>query len=89
MTNRDELTETLAWLVDIPSETGNEEAIRDALAERLTGLPQKVVNRSLVVGVPGPGTIALVGHTDTVPLQGHVGARVDDDRLHGLGATDM
>lgn len=89
MTNRDELTETLAWLVDIPSETGNEEAIRDALTSRLEGLPQQVVNRSLVVGVPGPGTVALVGHTDTVPLQGHVGARVEDDRLHGLGATDM
>jgi succinyl-diaminopimelate desuccinylase len=31
----------------------------------------------------------LVGHTDTVPLQGHVGARIEGDRLHGLGATDM
>jgi succinyl-diaminopimelate desuccinylase len=31
----------------------------------------------------------LVGHLDTVPLQGHVGATVDGDRVHGLGATDM
>lgn len=83
------MIETLTWLVDIPSETGNEEAIRDALMERLHGLPRRVVNRSLVVGDPGPGKVALVGHTDTVPLQGHVGARIDGDRLYGLGATDM
>jgi succinyl-diaminopimelate desuccinylase len=87
--DRDDLTNTLAWLVDIPSETGNEEAIRDALAGRLSGRPQTVVNNSLVVGDPGPGSIALFGHTDTVPLQGHVGARIDGGRLHGLGATDM
>ncbi|MGD2102629.1 MAG: succinyl-diaminopimelate desuccinylase [Acidimicrobiia bacterium] len=83
------LTETLTWLVDIPSETGNEEAIRDALANRLAGLPQTIVNRSLLVGEPGPGKVALFGHTDTVPLQGHVGSRIDGDRLYGLGATDM
>jgi succinyl-diaminopimelate desuccinylase len=83
------MTETLTWLVDIPSETGNESALREALAERLSGLPQRVVNKSLVVGEPGPGKVALVGHTDTVPLQGHVGARIEGDRLYGLGATDM
>lgn len=83
------LTDTLAWLVDIPSETGNESEIRDAIAARLAGMPQTVVNNSLVVGTPGPGKVALFGHTDTVPLQGHVGARVEGNRLYGLGATDM
>ncbi len=83
------LSETLAWLVDSPSETGNEEAIRDALAARLAGLPMTVVKTSLVVGEPGPGKVLLVGHTDTVPLQGHVGALVKEGRLFGLGATDM
>lgn len=83
------LTETLAWLVDIPSETGNEEQIRDAIAERLAGYEMSKVSKSLVVGDPGPGKVALVGHTDTVPLQGHVGAEIRDARLYGLGATDM
>jgi len=83
------LTETLAWLVDIPSETGNEAPIRDALAARLAGIPQQTVGSSLVVGDPGPGKVLLVGHLDTVPLQGHVGARIVEDRLFGLGATDM
>jgi succinyl-diaminopimelate desuccinylase len=83
------LTETLSWLVDIPSQTGNEQEIREALAGRLADLPLTRVRDSLVVGEPGPGKVVLAGHTDTVPLQGHVGARIEDGRLHGLGATDM
>lgn len=83
------LIETLTWLVDIPSETGNERAIRDALAERLSGYPLTMVHDSLVVGEPGEGKVVLAGHTDTVPLQGHVGAMIEGDRLYGLGATDM
>lgn len=83
------LAETLAWLVDIPSETGNEQAIRDQIGDRLDGLAQTIVNSSLVVGVPKQDCILLVGHTDTVPLDGHVGARVEGDRLYGLGAADM
>lgn len=83
------LTDTLAWLVDIPSETGNEKAIRDALAGRLSTLSQQKLGNSLVVGEPGPGKVLLVGHIDTVPLQGHVGSRIEGDRLYGLGATDM
>ena len=31
----------------------------------------------------------LAGHLDTVPFQGEIGARLDGDRVHGLGATDM
>lgn len=83
------LTDTLTWLVDIPSETGNEQRIRDALADRLSNHDVHIVNNSVVVGDPGPGKVALFGHTDTVPLQGHVGARIEGGRLHGLGATDM
>jgi succinyl-diaminopimelate desuccinylase len=83
------MVDTLAWLVDIPSVTGEERAIRDAIAGRLAGLPQQAIADSLVVGEPRPGAVILVGHLDTVPLQGHVGARVEADRVHGLGSTDM
>jgi succinyl-diaminopimelate desuccinylase len=83
------LTRTLTWLIGIPSVTGEETTIRDAIAERLRDLPAMKVADSLVVGEPGPGVVILAGHLDTVPLQGEVGARVEGDRVYGLGATDM
>ena len=83
------LLETTSWLIEIPSETGSEAPIRDAVAHRLDQFPQTLVADSLVVGEPGEGTILLVGHLDTVPLQGDRGPRVEGDRLVGLGATDM
>jgi len=84
-----DLVETVSWLVDIPSVTGDEAGLRDAIADRLRDLPQQSVADSLVVGTPNEGQVLLAGHLDTVPLQGHVGARVEDERVHGLGATDM
>lgn len=88
------LTETLAWLVDIPSETGDEGRIATAIAERL--LPAyghqgvERIGNSLVVGHRGGAPlISLFGHTDTVPSQGQGPAVVADGRLHGLGASDM
>jgi succinyl-diaminopimelate desuccinylase len=89
VTEPDTLTSTLAWLVDIPSQTGTEREIRDAIAQRLAALPLQTVKNSLVVGEAGSDKVLLAGHLDTVPLQGHVGARVEGNRLYGLGATDM
>lgn len=89
------LVETLAWLVDIPSETGNEGRIATALATRLLPIhgEQGVrrVGKSLVVGEPSGNRplVLLVGHLDTVPSQGQGPARVEGGRLHGLGSTDM
>ncbi len=84
-----DLVETLRWLVDIPSVTGGEAPLRDAIAGRLAGHPALQVADSLVVGEPRSGATLLVGHLDTVPLQGHVGATIEGDRVFGLGATDM
>jgi succinyl-diaminopimelate desuccinylase len=83
------LVGTLCWLVDIPSVTGAESDLRDAIAGRLSAMPSLAIGDSLVVGEPEESPILLVGHLDTVPLQGHVGAKVDGGRVHGLGATDM
>jgi succinyl-diaminopimelate desuccinylase len=84
-----ELVDTVAWLIDIPSVTGDEADLRDAIAVRLGGMPHQLIADSLVVGEPTDGGIVLAGHLDTVPPQGEVEARVEGDRLHGLGATDM
>ena len=87
------LAETLAWLVDIPSETGQEGRITTAIAERLlpsypTGVER--IGSNLIVGHRGGRPlISLYGHTDTVPSQGQGPATVQDGRLHGLGSSDM
>lgn len=84
------LIDTLAWLVDIPSVTGDEGPICDAVADRLRGLPQTRVADSLVVGEPGSRPLlVLAGHLDTVPHQGQGPPRVEAGRMHGLGASDM
>ena len=33
--------------------------------------------------------ILLAGHLDTVPAQDNIPGRRDDERVHGLGASDM
>jgi succinyl-diaminopimelate desuccinylase len=86
------LVETLVELIDVPSVTGDEDALCTILADRFSGAyaVQRIGN-SLVVGRPEPGErfFALYGHLDTVPVQGDPKARVEDDRVVGLGATDM
>ena len=76
-----DLVETATWLVDIPSVTGEEARLRDAIAGRLQGMPQQMIADSLVVGQPDDRAVLLVGHLDTVPLQGDIGARLGGDRL--------
>lgn len=86
--------ETLEWLVNTPSVTGNEGRIATAIAQRL--LPkwdmQSVarIGNSLVVGQPaGRPIVALYGHIDTVPAQNNGTARIEDGRMYGLGTSDM
>jgi succinyl-diaminopimelate desuccinylase len=84
------LVDDLVWLIDIPSPTGFEEGLRDAMAERLSQLEPRVIGNSLVVGRrTGRPLISLYGHIDTVPEQGNLPARVEGGRVHGLGASDM
>jgi succinyl-diaminopimelate desuccinylase len=85
------LVDDLAWLIDIPSETGAERALRDALAERLDPITDvQLIGESLVAGRrTGRPRIDLYGHLDTVPENGNLPATIADDRVFGLGASDM
>jgi succinyl-diaminopimelate desuccinylase len=88
------LEETLTWLVDIPSVTGDEARICTAIATRLyPALGRDAVVRfsnSLIVGRrTGRPLLLLAGHLDTVPSQGQGPAQVEGGRVRGLGAADM
>lgn len=81
-------------LVDIPSESGQEGALADAVEAALRPLPHLSVERignSLVASTRlGRGErVVIAGHLDTVPAAGNLPSRLDGDRLYGLGACDM
>lgn len=89
-----DLVGDLLWLVDTPSETGDEDLLCGLLAERLGSRFQasevRRVGNSLIVGRDtGRPQIALYGHLDTVPEQGNRPGRVEADRMVGLGTSDM
>jgi succinyl-diaminopimelate desuccinylase len=84
------LVETLAWLVDTASETGNEERLAAMIEDRFSGRPTRRIGDSIVVGGPeGRPFIVLYGHTDTVPEQGNLPHRIEGERMVGLGTSDM
>jgi succinyl-diaminopimelate desuccinylase len=85
------LAETLAELIEIRSETGDEEEITTALEFRLSrGLPVERLGNALVVGQrTGKPFFVLYGHTDTVPDQGNGTPVIRGGRMHGLGSSDM
>jgi succinyl-diaminopimelate desuccinylase len=85
------LVEDLRWLIDIPSETGSERALRDAVAERLSAVTDvQIVGESLVAGTrTGRPRIDLYGHLDTVPMNANLPSSISDGRVFGLGASDM
>ena len=88
------LASDLAWLIEFPSVTGEEEALCSAVARRLApryGAGALIrVGNALVVGNPdGRPQITLYGHLDTVPEQGNRRAEERDGRMFGLGASDM
>jgi succinyl-diaminopimelate desuccinylase len=81
-------------LVEVPSVTGQEEALADLVEARCRALPGVAVERlgDAVIARTGPADTAapaLVGHLDTVPpWPGHVPRR-EGDRVVGRGAADM
>jgi succinyl-diaminopimelate desuccinylase len=94
----DSLAERLATrtleLIDIPSESRNEQTIREHL---LTLVPagyeaEFAGEDAFLFAQPRRASVplvVLVAHYDTVPAQGNIPGRLVDGRIEGLGAADM
>ena len=88
------LAERTLELVDIPSESHNEAAIRDRLRSLVPPVFAAVFEgdeaflwaRERREDVP---LLVLAGHYDTVPAQENVPGRLEDGAVHGCGASDM
>lgn len=83
-----------AALVDIPSESRQEEAIADAVEASLRALPHLEVVRdghTLVARtrLGRDSRVVIAGHLDTVPANDNLPSRLDGDDLWGLGSCDM
>ncbi|MEV6109532.1 succinyl-diaminopimelate desuccinylase [Streptomyces sp. NPDC051940] len=84
-----------ARLVDIPSVSGGEKPLADAVEHALRALPHLRVDRDgdAVVARTDLGRaerVVLAGHLDTVPIADNVPSRLDGDGiLWGCGTSDM
>lgn len=81
-------------LVDIPSESLNEAAVRARLVSLVPHVfaPEYAAEDAFVFARPRRPSVPLVllvGHYDTVPAQDNVPGRIADGAVHGCGATDM
>lgn len=83
-----------AELVAIPSESHHETAIADHFESTLavvSHLETERVSDNVVArtDLGHPYRLVIAGHLDTVPANENLGARIEGDRLYGLGACDM
>jgi succinyl-diaminopimelate desuccinylase len=83
-----------ADLVDIASESFDEQAIADAVEAVLRAAPHLDVVRDghTLVARTDLGRaerVVVAGHLDTVPVNGNFPSRLEDDVLWGLGSCDM
>ena len=90
----DRLAARTLELVDIPSESLHERAIREHL-HGLVPSPLRVdwagdeAALFLPVRRPDHPLVLLAGHYDTVPAQENLPGRIADGAVHGVGASDM
>ncbi len=81
-------------LVDIPSQSGQEEAIRAHLLELVpeTWEIEFAGDEAFLLAPlrrPGLPLVLLAAHYDTVPAQGNLPGSRTEDAVQGLGASDM
>ena len=81
-------------LVDIPSVSGDEQLIADAVEDALRAVDHLEVSRfgHTIVARTALGRaerVVIGGHLDTVPVNGNLPSRRDGDTIHGLGSCDM
>lgn len=79
---------------DLPSVSGEEARLADAVEAALRGCPHLEVLRDgdAVVARTHLGRdrrVVVAGHLDTVPVAGNLPTRLEDDVLHGRGTVDM
>ncbi|GLZ41155.1 succinyl-diaminopimelate desuccinylase [Actinokineospora sp. NBRC 105648] len=84
-----------AVLVDVPSESGDEAVLADAVERALRSqAPHLEVVRSgnsvlARTNLGRPSRVVFAGHLDTVPENRNLPSRRADGVLHGLGTVDM
>lgn len=87
--------ELTAVICDIPSVSGAERTLADALEEALRRYPHLTVDRhgDAVVARTAPATatgrVVVAGHLDTVPIADNLPVTRDGDVLWGRGTVDM
>ena len=90
---RRRLADRTLELVDIPSVSGEEQAILEHVGGVLAGVGGQVHADAdgLLHLLPRQGRplVLLTGHLDTVPAQGNLPGRREGDAVTGLGASDM
>jgi succinyl-diaminopimelate desuccinylase len=78
-------------LVDIASESRDEQRLAEHVTALLRGggVAVRDLGDTCVLAGPAESPLLLAGHLDTVPAQGNRPGRIDGERVHGLGASDM
>jgi succinyl-diaminopimelate desuccinylase len=88
------LAERTLELVDIPSQSRSEHAIREHLLSLVPAEfePEFAGDEAFLFARerrPGVPLVVLAGHYDTVPAQDNLPGRIANGAVHGLGASDM
>jgi succinyl-diaminopimelate desuccinylase len=83
-----------AALVDVPSVSGDEQRLADAITAALQSIPYLDIHRdgNAVVartGLGRPQRVVLAGHIDTVPVAGNLPSHAEGGLLYGCGSCDM